>query len=318
MTAIRHNILSNNSARDQFLQGMLLLDQEMPGVSAADIQSFLQSNVPHITIQGINQQLSTYDLFVLWHVVAMSIPLEVGNAAHSGPIFLPWHRMYLIRLEQELQRVLNDVDFGLPYWDWASDGELATSQQANAAIWSSQNIGNARGEVSSSAFADIRVRLFNHATNGIASIEPRRLFRNASNSLARRLPRKNEVQTALDAVPYDKADWDNNNDAHRNVLEGWHNSPALHNRVHVWIGGDMGPGSSPNDPVFFLNHCNVDRIWEAWMINQGRDYRPQVGEGPQGHRINDSMVAILGDSMTPIDVIDPAQWYQYDELNVAQ
>ena len=117
MTAIRHNLLTNDTARDQFLQGMVLLDQEMPGITAADVQSFLQDNVPHINIQGLNQQLSTYDLFVLWHIVAMSIPLEVGNAAHSGPIFLPWHRMYLIRLEEELQRVLNDIDFGLPYWD---------------------------------------------------------------------------------------------------------------------------------------------------------------------------------------------------------
>ena len=75
--------------------------------------------------------------------------------------------------------------------------------------------------------------------------------------------------------------------------------------VHVWIGGDMGPGTSPNDPAFFLNHCNVDRIWEAWMASKGRIYRPGEGVGPAGHRINDLMVAILGDSMRPQDVLDP-------------
>ena len=31
----------------------------------------------------------------------------------------------------------------------------------------------------------------------------------------------------------------------------------------------MAPATSPNDPVFYLNHCNVDRIWEAWLVNQG-------------------------------------------------
>lgn len=317
MTAIRHNLLNNSAVRDQFLQGMVLLDQEMPGITAGDVQAFLQNNVPHITIQGLNQQLSTYDLFVLWHVVAMGITLPVGNAAHSGPIFLPWHRLYLIRLEEELQRVLGDDDFGLPYWDWAADGELSTFQQINAEIWNTQNIGNSRGEVTTSAIADMRVRLFNFAGNRLASVEPRRIVRQASNQSARRLPRKVDVQGALNAIPYDEPNWDINNNAHRNVLEGWHNGPALHNRVHVWIGGDMGPGSSPNDPAFFLNHCNVDRIWEAWMMNQGRDYRPQVGEGPQGHRINDAMVAILGQSLRPIDVLDPAQWYAYDDLNVA-
>ena len=35
----------------------------------------------------------------------------------------------------------------------------------------------------------------------------------------------------------------------------------MHNLVHRWVGGSMGPGTSPNDPVFFLHHCNVDRIW---------------------------------------------------------
>ena len=32
----------------------------------------------------------------------------------------------------------------------------------------------------------------------------------------------------------------------------------MHNAVHIWVDGDMGPGTSPNDPVFFLHHANVD------------------------------------------------------------
>jgi hypothetical protein len=28
-------------------------------------------------------------------------------------------------------------------------------------------------------------------------------------------------------------------------------------RVHVWVGGDMLPGTSPNDPAFFLDPCFV-------------------------------------------------------------
>ena len=26
----------------------------------------------------------------------------------------------------------------------------------------------------------------------------------------------------------------------------------------------MQPGTSPNDPVFFLHHCNIDRLWSIW------------------------------------------------------
>src|SRR5829696_1697483 len=58
----------------------------------------------------------------------------------------------------------------------------------------------------------------------------------------------------------------------------------MHNQVHVWIGGDMGPATSPNDPVFYLNHCNVDRIWEAWLVNQGRNLCAEpIGIGAVSH-----------------------------------
>ena len=80
-------------------------------------------------MQGINQNITTYDLFVFWHVLAMGVALPPGNAAHTAPIFLPWHRMLLIRLEEQLQRVLGDDEFALPYWDWATDGELGIVAQ---------------------------------------------------------------------------------------------------------------------------------------------------------------------------------------------
>lgn len=38
-----------------------------------------------------------------------------------------------------------------------------------------------------------------------------------------------------------------------------------HAFVHVGIGGDMAPtDSSPNEPLFFLYHTNVDRYWWNW------------------------------------------------------
>lgn len=48
----------------------------------------------------------------------------------------------------------------------------------------------------------------------------------------------------------------------------------LHNRVHAWIGGQMGTSSSPNDPVFFLHHCNVDRLWNLWQAKYGNSTYP--------------------------------------------
>ena len=39
-----------------------------------------------------------------------------------------------------------------------------------------------------------------------------------------------------------------------------------HGRVHDLIGGEMGSiDTSARDPIFWLHHANVDRLWSAWM-----------------------------------------------------
>ncbi|MEP4627146.1 MAG: tyrosinase family protein [Tateyamaria sp.] len=319
MTSTRENMLVSDTVRDQFLQGMVDLDQPNSGVFARDLAAFLRNNNLPLEIRGIDQELSTYDIFVFWHVLAMSIPLSVGNGAHSGPIFLPWHRMYLIRLEENLQRVLGDPDFGLPYWDWAADGELSVQDQWRTDLWSSDYIGEARGAVRSGPIANMAVRLVQDAQNGMLVSTPPRPIQRASglDARVRTLPTEAHVEAALNQNVYDQSPWNQSVVSHRNVLEGWVQGPQLHNRVHVWIGGDMGPGTSPNDPAFFLNHCNVDRIWELWMNQNGRDYQPGRNRGPQGHRIDSTMVSIMGAALAPEQVLDPSRWYVYDHQLIA-
>jgi hypothetical protein len=90
----------------------------------------------------------------------------------------------------------------------------------------------------------------------------------------------------------------NTTSSFRNQLEGWVGpispGPDVHNRVHVWVGGSMAPGTSPDDPVFFLHHCNIDRIWALWQQrNPGQNY-PEVvrrvgSVGLRPHGLNDAM-----------------------------
>lgn len=48
------------------------------------------------------------------------------------------------------------------------------------------------------------------------------------------------------------------------------------------------------------------------MVSKGRNYEPKANRGPQGHRIDSKMFAILGDALTPQEVLDPTPWYRYD------
>jgi tyrosinase len=43
-----------------------------------------------------------------------------------------------------------------------------------------------------------------------------------------------------------------------------------HNPVHGFVGGDMGDFQSPLDALFWIHHCNIDRLWEIWL-RLGRD-----------------------------------------------
>ena len=39
-----------------------------------------------------------------------------------------------------------------------------------------------------------------------------------------------------------------------------------HNMIHYGIGGDMfDPTTSTNDPIFWVHHANVDRMWYTWQ-----------------------------------------------------
>lgn len=39
---------------------------------------------------------------------------------------------------------------------------------------------------------------------------------------------------------------------------------SIHAGPHNWVGGFMSGGSSPRDPVFYLHHTFVDKVWSEW------------------------------------------------------
>jgi tyrosinase len=48
-----------------------------------------------------------------------------------------------------------------------------------------------------------------------------------------------------------------------------------HDDVHVGVGGLMGSVStSAQDPLFYLHHCNMDRLWNIWLAQGGGRHNP--------------------------------------------
>jgi len=236
MAAVRRNILTDENSRKQYIDGVKLLKAEFLGFSTSDLG-----------IAGTEQQVSTYDLFVIWHQLTMMTMTPPNNpsgrnAAHRGPVFHPWHRVMLMVLESNLQRVLNDASFGLPYWDWAADGNKTPAKQKKSALWKKTCMGGSGEPVTTGPFAfkasdpaSWRVRVEGDFAGNLLS--GNRGLRRTLGADTPSLPKKVHVDHALDLTPYDKADWDaGETDAFRNRAEGWNPEDPLaqhwlHNRV---------------------------------------------------------------------------------------
>ena len=255
---------------------------------------------------------SIYDEYVLWHSLATSRmdpsdPRGFRNAAHAGPAFLPWHRYYLHRFERQLQKRVPNVT--IPYWDWTQD----VDDPFNSPLWADDFMGG-NGDpqdnnlVKSGPFAAdqwITVNLDGSAKGGL-----QRQF----GQLTPALPTQTDVDIVLGEIPFDSSPWGaDSSPSHRNRLEGFlapdGSFRQLHNQGHAWIGGDMvNVNVSPNDPVFFLHHANVDRLWAIWQDkNPTRGYQP-TGDGPDGHNLYDIMYPWDGKTIKlkarPVEVLD--------------
>jgi len=248
------------------------------------------------------------------------------NAAHSGPAFFPWHRELILRLERDLAGVMAEPDFALPYWNWAADSGLAPG---TSPVWAATLMG---GDGDAANSNRVRTGPFRSTLDGgtwttveqdmngnpqPSSFLRRTLGRGASLSGAP-LPSQANVNATLVLTPYDVTDFSNASaSGFRNACEGW-KPYGMHNLVHVWVGGSMEPGTSPNDPIFFLHHCNVDRLWNLWQAAKagglGRGFLPISG-GPVGHNLTDPMFPwnTAADTRTPADLVNSLTLgYKYD------
>lgn len=291
---IRRNILTDARVLEQYIEGVKRL-----------------KDPAQFPWPGRND-LSMYDVLVFWHhqsMMLMTPPDQTDrNAAHSGPAFLPWHRYFLITLEGFLRQALQDEAFRIPYWDWNADAELVNPN--TSPVWNRESLGQFVG-------ASWRVRLEMDPTSGSLRMVDRQLQR--SLGAAGTLPTRDQVRAVIrDHATYDQTPFNSSSaGGMRNYAEGWIGAARIHNNVHVWVGGDMQSSSSPNDPIFFLHHCNVDRIWAAWQERHpNSSYVPDMAAPPalQFHRIDDPLYSIFEETVTPRQVLDYKTYYEYDTL----
>lgn len=175
---------------------------------------------------------------------------------HGSWYFLPWHRMYLAYFEEIVAQTIVSIggpkDWALPYWDYSDTSNpdalnippafVSPAKEANG-LWMTDRESNV-------------------------------------------LDKKYVVLDALNTIPY-------TGDGRTSPLGfggpetsfshggGTHGQLERipHDMVHVLIGGAMGdPRTAGLDPIFWLHHANIDRLWQVWLNKEGGRANPTESE----------------------------------------
>lgn len=195
-----------------------------------------------------------YDDFARIHVDAMVVPFSWG---HGGPAFTAWHRVLLAKFEEELRAI--DDSVRIPFWDWTVDRTSTSPPWLGDFLGgdggATNPAGSQSGEVTTGRFrhsaGDWTITTGDPGTNDDAWDRPYLARGFGRRADAPQLPTTTQQDGALDEDLYSQFVFE---------LE-----VTLHNLVHRWVNGQMIFRGSPHDPVFWLHHCNIDRLWAVWM-----------------------------------------------------
>jgi tyrosinase len=230
------------------------------------------------------------------------------DCPHGNWWFLPWHRGYIGYLECTIRELSGDPYFALPYWDWTADPGLPAQFASTATVL---NPANSAYIASSAAFsaafsgpvntmyggfnaaqlslltnrglpdaASFTQQIMGDFFPGLASrnLNFGPVFQNAvsqtmiNSALAPTVfsatGNPAQLNFASDPAP------DHEQSPGDGILEA-----QPHNMTHNAVGGLMGQFLSPADPIFFMHHSNIDRLWDVWTRKQQAAGGPILPQG---------------------------------------
>jgi hypothetical protein len=287
-------------------------------------------------------QYSRWDEFVAIHAKIQNAfsPAGTGiNFGHGGAGaygFLTWHRFFLYTFEQKLQTYVPGVM--IPYWDWTDpatimvagflgpNGDIATGNIVNQGYFAYNKPGSAATPAAGSvpampANATALPAWWPPSLPGwrLPAMFPstfvgglKRSFRTLA-----ALPTPTDIRNCL-ALP-DYA-------AFQAGLEGGAGIPSgniMHNAMHPWVGNAVGHMTdakiSSFDPIFWVLHCNVDRLWAMWQ-EDGHSTEFPVGGADTGHNLVDMMYPWVGatpgfGTSSPVATVIPMPTFAFSKTN---
>jgi tyrosinase len=191
---------------------------------------------------------------------------------HNSWFFLPWHRMYLHHFERMIMAHVADLggpkDWALPYWDWTAtdgDGKIPVALRNPKLSDGTENhlfiaernttpgsVSNNGDTIANAAQMDKAFRCLTPTQfSGLSQFGGPEIRRHGG------LGPPETVAPALNG---------------RGILEG-----TPHGSMHTLTGGAGWMSAFTRaalDPIFWLHHCNIDRLWEVWIQRDKANKNP--------------------------------------------
>jgi len=234
---------------------------------------------------------------------------------HGSWYFLPWHRGYVLSFEalvrDAVMKAGGPEDWALPYWNYFKPNESALPPAFASPNWPD-------GQGDNPLFVAQRYGPYNDGNVHVpvAMINLNALgdpdFTGSGNGGS---PGFGGIDTGF---------------AHSGAVHGGVEAQP-HDLVHGLVGGEdpatqlpglmSDPDTAGLDPIFWLHHCNIDRLWEVWRQDRTHadptDSRWIKGPASIGQRA--FSMPLLGGKVwdyVPGDVRDIAKLgYRYDDLS---
>jgi tyrosinase len=204
---------------------------------------------------------------------------NTDDEIHFYENFLPWHRLYLLNLERDLQEI--DSSVSLHYWRWDfpapnlfsenfAGKTMVTEEDENPGSVPTFSLSNPWRNWKPPGSAQLLRSAFNWdlTINGGWDV-----------LINRKAPEAYAINMGKGI--YLNLFWDQNRP--RGARPGYvFSSP--HGGGHMSFRGQISDiPSAPQDPVFFMLHSNVDRLWGLWQ-NYWDRFAPEDADtySPQG------------------------------------
>ncbi|PPQ71453.1 hypothetical protein CVT24_011965 [Panaeolus cyanescens] len=199
---------------------------------------------------------SRFDEFQGFHI-------DIANDVHAVGQFLPWHRYFLARYESALRDECGYTG-AQPYWNWSIDVESDDPDS----LFRSPIFDSTTGFGGNGAHATYpRCVTTGPFANLMLNYGPGR--RPTRHCLTRAFD--NSLKPYLTHAAVANTTAQSSFEAFRTELEG---QPVttdyrMHDAGHLSVGGELANVySSPGDPLFYVHHANLDRIWRMWQLSK--------------------------------------------------